>query len=450
MKILPKILILMMCMVPLGAEELPTITLDEAISAAAENNLGLRQSEITLNQAIMKQNSIMTTYMPTLSASGSASTGASFISSYNPLTKQTTDPGFTGLDISAGLDARFTFTGNMITDAESRALQKESASITYRSDYHTLVLEVFSDYWTLAADDLDIETQRLALEEAEASYLSTKEMYESGMASEIIFAQAEQAYEAQKLSLKTAEDTKALDMISFRAKTGITGDFQTEELPETIYLALPEASVLFAEYADSSLAIQSATNALNLAKNYEKTMTMTQYVPSLTASVGYSYTGGFGRTWDYDTSSHGLSGSVTVSIPVSSYIPGSSADVNRRSAKEDTKKTALMVDEAKNSYLEGIEKLRTTIEQLQDSIRMNEKMRDLYKKTYDLAKESYDAGLMSADDLSSARNDYLTAEMTLTNMRVKHLTTSASLADTLGITLEELQSLYGIPQEEKA
>ena len=213
MKILPKILILMMCMVPLGAEELPTITLDEAISAAAENNLGLRQSEITLNQAIMKQNSIMTTYMPTLSASGSASTGASLISSYNPLTKQTTDPGFTGLDISAGLDARFTFTGNMITDAESRALQKESASITYRSDYHTLVLEVFSDYWTLAADDLDIETQRLALEEAEASYLSTKEMYESGMASEIIFAQAEQAYEAQKLSLKTAEDTKALEDI---------------------------------------------------------------------------------------------------------------------------------------------------------------------------------------------------------------------------------------------
>ena len=404
MKILPKILILMMCMVPLGAEELPTITLDEVISAAAENNLGLRQSEITLNQAIMKQNSIMTTYMPTLSASGSASTGASFISSHNPIT--TIDPGFTGLDISAGLDARFTFTGNMITDAESRALQKESASITYRSDYHTLVLEVFSDYWTLAADDLDIETQRLALEEAEASYLSTKEMYESGMASEIIFAQAEQAYEAQKLSLKTAEDTKALDMISFRAKTGITGDFQTEELPETIYLALPEASVLFAEYADSSLAIQSATNALNLAKNYEKTMTMTQYVPC--------------------------------------------ADVNRRSAKEDTKKTALMVDEAKNSYLEGIEKLRTTIEQLQDSIRMNEKMRDLYKKTYDLAKESYDAGLMSADDLSSARNDYLTAEMTLTNMRVTHLTTSASLADTLGITLEELQSLYGIPQEEKA
>ena len=73
MKILPKILILMMCMVPLGADELPTITLDEAIAAAAENNLDLQKAGIALNQAIRKQNSVMTTYMPTLGISGSAS-----------------------------------------------------------------------------------------------------------------------------------------------------------------------------------------------------------------------------------------------------------------------------------------------------------------------------------------------------------------------------------------
>ena len=456
MKILPKILILMMCIVPLGADELPTITLDEAIAAAAENNLDLQKAGIALNQAIRKQNSLMTTYMPTIGISGSASTGASFPGSMTtdpeklyPIER--TDTAFDGISFSAGANASFTFAGNMITDGELRALQKESASITYRSTYNSTVLGILNDYWTLAADDLDIETQRIALEDAETSYNSVREMYESGMATELTLSQAEQQYEAQKLNVMTAENTKALDMIAFRAETGIETDFRTEELPETIYLSLPAASELFDEYSDSSIAIQTYTNALNLRKNAESTYTMTQYVPTLTASIAYSYAGGFDDSWDYSNSAHGLSGSVAVNIPISSYIPGSSADVNRKDAGDETRKAALDLQNAKDTYLQTIETMKTTLEQLQQSIGMSERMRDLYKKTYDLAKESFDAGLMSADDLSSARNDYLTAEMSLTDLRVTHLTTSASFADTLGITLQELQEKYGVtPEEERA
>ena len=450
MKILPKILILMMCMVPLGADELPTITLDEAIAAAAENNLDLQKAGIALNQAIRKQNSVMTTYMPTFGISGSASTGASFPGSMTTdpethLPMERTTTAFNGINFSAGANASFTFSGNMITDAESRALQKETASITYRSEYNSTVLGIISDYWNLAADDLDVETQRLALEDAEASYNSAKEMYESGMTTELVFSQAEQQYEAQKLNLMTAENTKAIDMIAFRAATGIETDFRTEELPETVYLSLPSAEELFNEYSGSSIAIQTYTNLLNIRKNAESTYKMTQYVPTLTATVNYNYAGGFDDSWKYSNSSHGLTGSVSVNIPISSYIPGSSADVNRKDAADETRKAALDLENTKNSYLQGLETMKTTLEQLQNSIKMYERMRDLSKKTYDLAQESFDAGLMSADDLSSARNDYLTAEMNLTNLRVTHLTTSANFADTLGITLEELQEKYAIP-----
>ena len=270
------------------------------------------------------------------------------------------------------------------------------------------------------------------------------------MTTELVFSQAEQQYEAQKLNLMTAENTKAIDMIAFRAATGIETDFRTEELPETVYLSLPSAEELFNEYSGSSIAIQTYTNLLNIRKNAESTYKMTQYVPTLTATVNYNYAGGFDDSWKYSNSSHGLTGSVSVNIPISSYIPGSSADVNRKDAADETRKAALDLENTKNSYLQGLETMKTTLEQLQNSIKMYERMRDLSKKTYDLAQESFDAGLMSADDLSSARNDYLTAEMNLTDLRVTHLTTSANFADTLGITLEELQEKYGVPGEERA
>ena len=52
MKILPKVLVLMALALPAGAESLPVVTLSDAIAAASENNISLKQAAISMNQTI--------------------------------------------------------------------------------------------------------------------------------------------------------------------------------------------------------------------------------------------------------------------------------------------------------------------------------------------------------------------------------------------------------------
>ena len=78
MKILPRIMLLLACIMPLGADDLPVVTLDEAIAAASENNLTLKQAAISANQRIRNANNYVKDYLPTFGISVIADTGVSF------------------------------------------------------------------------------------------------------------------------------------------------------------------------------------------------------------------------------------------------------------------------------------------------------------------------------------------------------------------------------------
>ena len=178
---------------------------------------------------------------------------------------------------------------------------------------------------------------------------------------------------------------------------------------------------------------------------------MTQYVPTIGLDVRYSYSGATGEdnVWDYyHHTGNGLTGSLTVSVPLSSYIPGSSADQTRRNAADQVQIMALGVKDAQDTLLQTIREASLTIGQQADMLTMAERSRDIAQRTYDLAEEAFDAGLMSANDLSSARMSLLSAEISMVSASLNHLLSCYDLAYALGMTIDELQETYPATIEE--
>ena len=396
---------------PVMAADIPEVTLDEALEAAIQNSTDIEAARIQLNQAIRNQNAVMTTFMPDISANAGLSTGAVFPgvdgTAYG-MTETLDSTAFSGLTVTAGASASFSFTGSMITDKETRNLEKEAASMEYQSAEKALRQTVVEAYWNIAAADISIENAHLAYEDAVRQYESAEEMYINGLADELSLMQSEMAMRQAELSVKVLEDSKELLVSAFRNITGIEGEFTVSELPAPVFLSLPEAAELSEEYSASTLSIRTAENMLAAARNGVETAKFSVYVPVLTASVGYSYSGsGYssykGVQSGYSNTGNGLTGSVSLSIPISSMLPGSSGDMAIKDAEDAVKLSAVSLQSAHDNLDETIREKSISIEQNQENLILQEEAVTTAERTYELAEDAYSAGLLSADDLSSAR-----------------------------------------------
>lgn len=436
-----------------AADELPVITLDEALESAEASSISLQQARILLEQTMRNQNAVMTTFMPDLTLTAGLSTGADFPGNrtlgalpsggVGMVSSNTTE--FSGLNVSAGLSASFSFNGTMITDAETRRIAKEGASLTYASSYRQVNNSITDTYWTLAAYKASEDTARLSLENAQTSYQSAQEMYDAGLADELTLREAELMVQQAEIQVQTSADTYARSMSAFKNATGIEEDFVTEPIPETVFLSFPSPEEIYADYADATLDIRTARNSLLSAQNGLNTANIASYVPIITVGVNYNYAGGAGanNSWDYNHQTHGLTGSVNLSLPIDAMIPGSSEDMQRKDAKDAVSIASLSLKNAQDTLLEDIRQSVMTIEQNQKTIEMERTRLETEEKTFALAQESFEAGLMTAADLNTRRNSLLSAQLSLLTAELNQLVASYDLSYKLGISLEDLQNQYG-------
>ena len=443
-------LFLVLCLIiPVTAEELPILTLEEALSSASDSSVELESARIMLNQAMRNQDAVMTTFMPSISLDAGMSTGVDFSGASGTVygSGMVDETAFQGLSVSAGATAAFTFSGSMLTDKEKRSIAKETAVLDFQDTWDSLEDAVIEAYWNISASSLSIKEAEFSLQEAAAQYESVSAMYENGLSDELSLRQSELALKQAELQLKALEDNRDILLSSFRNLTGVEGNFQTEELPDPVFLDLPEPEELFALYGNETIAVQSAENNVRSAKNTVDTLKLGTYVPVLSASVGYSYSGsGYQKYKDtvsgYSTAANGLTGSITVSLPISSMIPGSAEDMAIKDAEDNVKISALSLADTKDKLLESIREAVTTIQQQQDSIERENAAIETAERMYELSQEAFASGLLSSDDFSSARLDLLNEKLNLLSMETEHLLSCYSLASILDTDLASIQKIY--------
>ncbi len=422
---------------PVVAADKPTITLQQALNAATENNINLSIAQVQLQQTLRTQNATASTYMPSFSLTGGISTGGSLIGGT-----------FSGLSANASAGISMSFNGSMITDSTTRSLAKESANLSYLQTYGTLEDNITSSYWNLAANDNAVKEARLGLDQANRQLEIAQQQYDNGLVPQLTVVQARLSVSQAEIQLKQLQDSRNLALSAFRALTGITETgFTLEELPATMELSLPDAQQLYLEYAASGMTVRSLQNSVAQATNDSKTTKLSSRVPTVSVSGSWGLSGSIveGSSTLAQTNS-GLSDtasvSVSVSVPLSSYISGTSQNLSIKNSEDAITTAQLQLQAGQQTLLQSIESVAINITQQQESLRMKQQNLETTQYSYDLSLEAFEAGLLSSQELETTRTSLLNAQIDILSSQLSHLLSCYELASLLEIDLTTLQTRY--------
>lgn len=426
-KILLVPILLLALLMPVFAD-IPTITLSEAIESAMENNTDMEKARLEL-QSSLRSASNISQYIPDLSLTGSAEFNGSIKN------QSWSNSGSFSAGISMGLGT--SLIGSTAVNNATRML----ANLNYAIETSSLEQSVTKSYWTLVSSKKSIESAQSDLEASERTLESTKASYEAGMASSLDLANAELTVLRYQYALKLLEDAYIISQEAFRTLTGIEGDFDVTDFPEIVYLSLPTAEELYKEYGESTNSIKMLNASVSSSEAALTLQQVSNLYPSVSLALDYNVIG----TTDFEKDNKfndDFTARVTVSVPISSYIPGSSADNNLKNAKDSVAISKIELNAGRKELLSSIRSLLTTIEQNRSNIEICSKLSDTAEKTYELALESYNAGLISSSELQSKMDSLSSAQLDLISAKSEYIQNVYSLAFMLNIDYESLVTLY--------
>jgi multidrug efflux system outer membrane protein len=134
--------------------------------------------------------------------------------------------------------------------------------------------------------------------------------------------------------------------------------------------------------------------------------------------------------------------SLSLSIPLSSWIPGSSQALGAKTLKENAAQTELTLDTVRKNADQDIRKKADEIERIRgnlDSAALNLR---ITSRAYELSEQGYRGGLVSQTDLQNANKNMVNAKQTLLTTNNSYLAAVYNLAAALHLDIDEVYTLY--------
>ena len=414
------------------------ITLDEAISSAMENNTDMEIARLELQQSIRSANNA-SQYIPDLTLTGSATLVGSILgnSTLDPNSWNAT-AGF-DVGISMGLGT------SMIGTTAANNATKILANLNYAMSLSSVEQSVTTSYWNLVSAKRGMESAKTSLEAARRTYESVQDAYSAGLATSLDLSNAELEVLNYESALKQLEDAYTLSQEAFRILTGIEGEFDVTDFPQIAYLDLPTAEELYAAYGDNTNTVRMLNATVASSEAALTVQKVSNLYPSVSLSLNYNIGGDYRYVPDVSNDfgmNDTASATVSFSIPVGSYIPGSKGNTAVRNAEDDVAISKINLVAGRENLLSTIRSTLIKIEQSRSNIEIYTKMVDLAQRTYDLAEESYNAGLSSLSDLQKKMDSLSSAQMDLINAESEYIQNVYTLAFTLNLDYESLVTLY--------
>lgn len=408
------------------------ITLDEAISSAMENNTDMEIARLELQQSIRSANNA-SQYIPDLSLSGTATLNGSIIDQ-----RWDSSANFSA-GISMGLGT------SMIGTTAANNATKILANLNYAMSLSSVEQSVTTSYWNLVSAKRGMESTKTSLEAARRTYESVQDAYSAGLATSLDLSNAELEVLNYESALKQLEDAYTLSQEAFRILTGIEGDFDVTDFPQIAYLDLPTAEELYAAYGDNTNTVRMLNATVASSEAALTVQKVSNLYPSVSLSLNYNIGGDYRYVPDVSNDfgmNDTASATVSFSIPVGSYIPGSKGNTAVRNAEDDVAISKINLVAGRENLLSTIRSTLIKIEQSRSNIEIYTKMVDLAQRTYDLAEESYNVGLSSLSDLQKKMDSLSSAQMDLINAESEYIQNVYILAFTLNLDYESLVTLY--------
>ena len=405
-------------------------TLDDCINHALSNNISLKRTIITKQQATEDWKGAKADLLPSLSASTNQSVG------YRPWVNagiSTVTNGTVSTSInkayyngSYGINASWTvWNGNQnINTIRLNKLTEQQAELDSATTANSIQEQILQLYTQILYLSEAVNVNKMSLETSRKNELRGKEMVEVGKMSKADLAQLSSQRAQDEYNVVNAQTTLANYILQLKQVLEITGEDEFDVfIPDnTTENALADIPTLQATYQKAlaarpeiereRLAIQSSAVNLSIAKaGWFPTV-------SITGGVGTSNSSMSDKNWGQQIKTNfDASLGATISFPI----------YDKRKTKTAVNKAKLQQMDSELSLLDEQKKLYSTIEGFWLDAQTNQQkykaalaMVESEEASYELLSEQFNLGLKNIIELMTGKDKLLAAKQSL--LESKYLT----------------------------
>ena len=423
---------------PAVRAETITLTIDEAVRRALDNSLNLKKSAIDLAQTEYSANNLWSEIFPGFSLSA----GLTFL----PSTPLLTDPGFTynkeSLSYSINFGVSLSLNPSLSASMKRIDLAYRSQLLSYENARMQLEIQVVKNFLTLFTRKANISYMEENLRIAEGLLQSNRIARQNGLLSELALLNSQLSVETARYNLGNAQGVYQNALVEFLALLGIeagTDIIYSGTIGIAPITSDPEQLIL--EYLPKRPDIISQRQTIERLEFSKNITSLNSRSPSLELGAqwrGGSPTGGTRKDGLLDPFSDSVSGSLTLRIPIDSWIPGTRQNQTVRAADAEVEKARL---DLQNTEIQAKTQIRSLISNLRNtwaSLEIAKLRLQFAERTLEATDEGFKKGTVEFQELEDTRNKLTDARQQLLQGELSCQTLLLDLAAALNVDWKTL------------
>jgi multidrug efflux system outer membrane protein len=409
------------------------LTLDEAVRRALEENLDLKKRLIDLSAAGYAAKNLWAELFPSITAGAGASYGTGLFSGNG----FELDKSGLGYDLSAGLS--LSLNAGLPQTMKIIKLAYQSRLLEYEDARRQLETVIAKNFYTLLTDRENLAHLEKTLELAERQLERDRIAFNNGLKGELALLQSRLGAETAKYRLSNARTAYTAALGDFLALLGIPQDRPAVLDGEIdIYPVDAEPEALIREYLPKRPDILGWGQAIESLEYTARQNALEARAPSLTLSTRWSS--------QFEPFADRVNGSVSVSIPIDSWVPGTRRDRALKTAAANVEKARLDLKNAENEAASRIRSLAAGLKNSWAGIEIARLSVEIAERTYELHEEGFRLGTVESLALEDTRNSLAEKRQQLLQSELAYQTMTLDLAAALNIDWKILGDITNAPE----
>ncbi|MCL2374474.1 MAG: TolC family protein [Treponema sp.] len=426
-----------------------TLSLEEAVQRALDQSIHLQREAIDLALAEYSSSRLWAEVFPGINFN----TGFTFL----PSTPLFTDPGFRynqdALSYSLNLGLALSLNPSLRSSMDRIELAFRTRLLSYEDARRHLEIRVIKDFLRLITMQENISHMEENLEFAAQTMDSNRIAWQNGIINELTWLNSQLSVAAARYNLNSARGTHQNALWEFLALLGMDAatDITLAGTVDIIPVAFdPEQLIL--------TYLPKRPDIISQRQNIERL----ELGRSIAAHSARSPTLVFSTQWGGGPGQRGIgpgtgpgsgnlsspftdrvSGSVTLNIPIDSWIPGTRQSQNIRAAGAEVEKARLDLQDIETRAKTEIRSLISNLHNTWESLEIARLRLDIAQRTVEAADEGFRNGTVAFQELEDRRRDLSIARQNILQGELHYQNMLLDLAAALNVEWRTLTRQTG-------
>lgn len=454
--------------------EVLTLTVEDAVNYAMENSKSLKSSAIDLEIAKRAADNSWNVFLPSLSASATASRQSNISSTVDsansaastafklkeldarigtlekksvPVNPDTytflsmkpviEDTETNHWAVIGNVGAQWNFNLAMIESIKAAKKQYEAGQITWEQANRDTEVNIRKMFYGILLQQGNLEIQKESLKNAESRWKQAEINYKNGMVPRLSMLNAKVTYENKKPSVLSAEQSLKQNKEMFGFLLGLPYGKPIELVGsiEFSYIDV-DADELFRDYIDRNndiIALQKKKDLLEISIRAKQLSTFT---PSL--SVGYTYQPLLYSAGSWESGVPTDSGSLSVTLVYSNLfnmLPFSANMQEIKNSRQQLNQVQLGLEQLYQNTEIEVHKLCDNLSVAKENIEAMERNVTIAQEAYESTLKAYNAGTQERLELQDSETQLNQAKLGLLNEKYNYISALLDLETKLNIKL---------------